>query len=382
MNAENSLTPFSFHGRTRIEFGPGSIAGLGSLIPGGCRRVLVVTDPGVAKAGHAAHALDSIERAGLEARCFDGVVENPTDACVARGVEAARAAGAEAVAAVGGGSAMDCAKSVALLITNGGEIADYRGHGKVKRPILPLFVVPTTAGTGSEVQSAALITASKTGEKMLIKDPHVAPLAAVLDPELTLTLPPTVTAATGIDAITHAVESFVSTKANALSRAFAAAAFRHLRAAFPKVLDRPDDLGARGAMLVGASLAGLSIESSMLGAAHSAANPLTHCYGITHGVAVGLLLPHVVRFNAEEPRAAAAYGELTGRPARDAARGLASDIEVLLDRARLPARLAALGIARELLSELADEAAGQWTAGFNPRPVRAHDFLEIYQCAF
>ncbi len=383
MSAETSLTPFSFHGKTRIEFGPGSVALLGGLIASSRgRRVLLVTDPGVARAGHAARALDSLASAGLEARTFDGVVENPTDECVERGAEAARSAGADAIAAVGGGSAMDCAKGIALILTSGGDIARYRGHGKVERPVLPLFVAPTTAGTGSEVQSAALITASKTGEKMLIKDPHLAPLAAVLDPELTLTLPPAVTAATGIDAITHAVESFVSTKSNALSRAFGAAAFRHLWDALPRVIERPEDLVARGAMLVGAALAGLSIESSMLGAAHAAANPLTRRYGITHGIAVGLILPHVVRFNAREPSAARAYGELTGRAHPEVDRDLAGGLERLLDLARLPARLGALGVERDRLPELAEDAAGQWTAAFNPRRVRAEDFLEIYRCAF
>jgi alcohol dehydrogenase len=245
-------------------------------------------------------------------------------------------------------------------------------------PGLPLIAVPTTAGTGSEVQSAALISDAVTHAKMVVWDHRLAPRVAVLDPEVTVSLPRAVTAATGIDALAHAVESYVCARANRLSQCFAAAAWRLLAPALPLALDNPSNLVARGDMLFGATLAGLAIEQSMLGVAHSMANPLTHHYGVTHGIAVGIMLPHTVRFNGERPEIDQQYAALAGRPAAD----LADDLSVLLTSAGLPARLKACGVDVGHLPVLAEEAATQWTARFNPRPVTVEDILELYRRAW
>jgi alcohol dehydrogenase len=211
---------------------------------------------------------------------------------------------------------------------------------------------------------------------------------ALLDPELTLSQPPAVAAATGIDALSHAVESFVTVRRNPVSRAFAREAWRLLSSSFERVLDAGGNLEARGRMLLGASLAGMAIENSMLGAAHAAANPLTTRHGVVHGNAVGVMLPHVVRFNAET--AGDDYRELAalaGAPAPPRGErsldgeALARLLEGLLARSGLPTNLRAWGIEGADLPDLAREAAEQWTAGFNPRPAGAEEFLELYRCA-
>src|SRR5262249_11761793 len=246
---------------------------------------------------------------GLQTFLFDGVEESPTTRHVRAGVEFARASRIDFIVAVGGGSSMDCAKGINFLLTNGGEMADYKGFGKATRPMLPSVRGPTTAGTGSEAQSYALIADEKSHIKMACGDRKAAFRAAILDPEVTLSQPPAVTAITGLDALTHAVESYVCTRRNPLSQTFSREAWRLLEANLETVLRTPGDLAARGAMQLGAHFAGVAIENSMLGASHACANPLTAHYGITHGVAVGVLLPHVIRFNGTV--VAQLYGDLT-----------------------------------------------------------------------
>jgi alcohol dehydrogenase len=256
--------------------------------------------------------------------------------------------------------------------------------------MLPFIAVPTTAGTGSECQSSALIADEHTHQKMACLDPKAAARVALLDPELTLTQPPAVTAHTGIDALTHAVETAVTTKRNPLSRMFSHEAFRLLVPALPRVLRDPFDLKARGHMLLGAAYAGLAIENSMLGAAHAAANPLTAHFNIVHGEAVGLMLPGVIRFNARDPDCRFAYAELASTPEIAcvsegldyAVSALIGRLEALLNAATIAPSLQALGIDRAAVPMLAEEAARQWTASFNPRPVSPAEFAALYEAAF
>ena len=274
---------------------------------------------------------------------------------------------------------MDCAKGINFLLTNGGEMADYWGVGKAAKPMLPLIAIPTTAGTGSEAQSFALIADEKSHRKMACGDPKIsakaAPAVAILDPRLTVTQPVGVTAVTGIDAISHAVETWVTKKRNPVSRLYSQEAWRLLSESFPLVLRDPANIEARGKMQLGANYAGAAIENSMLGAAHSCANPLTANYGIVHGAAVGLMLPAVIRFNAAV--VGDLYAELAGSPTGPA--GLAGQIEEMMRQAGLPTTLSAHGIPEESLPRLAEEAATQWTANFNPRQVTTNDLLQIYR---
>jgi alcohol dehydrogenase len=380
------LQPFDFHTPTRVVFGPGTLSRLGELAKElGATRVLVVTDPGLEAVGHPQRAVGSLEAAGLQVTVFDEVEENPTSRHVDLGVRCALPLCPDLIVSVGGGSAMDCAKGINFLLTNGGAMADYKGFGKARKPMLPSIGVPTTAGTGSEAQSFALIADEKSHMKMACGDRKAAFQIAVLDPEVTVSKPMKVTALTGIDAVSHAIESYVCTARSPLSQMFAREAWKLLEGNLEKVLTNPGDLEARGAMQMGAFLAGTAIENSMLGVCHACANPLTAHYGLTHGLAIAIMLPHVIAFNAGAVDAL--YGDLTHET------GLANGTQeaaghVLADRLRrfmrlaeLPTNLTSCGVALGILPVLAEEASRQWTARFNPRAVTEADILALYEAA-
>lgn len=374
------LTPIKFESRTRLIFGPGVVAQVGPRTRElGVNHVLLVTDAGIVAAGHAARVQELLAQSGLRVTMFDHARENPTTRCVDDCAARARAAGIDALIGLGGGSAMDTAKGCNFILTNGGRMQDYWGVNKATKPMLPFVAIPTTAGTGSEMQCAALIADEVTHQKMACLDPKCAARLAILDPELTISQPPRVTACTGIDALAHAVETAVTIKRNALSQRLSREAFQLCVAALPQVLANPGDRLARAQMQLGAAYAGAAIERSMLGAAHAAANPLTAHFGIAHGHAVGLMLPQVVRWNLQNPEARAGYEVmLHGKSAAE----LPDQLEGLLQLTGLPAKLGAAGVDRAALPKLAAEAAQQWTAGFNPRPLTAADFATLYEAAF
>lgn len=388
---KSNANGFDHQPRTRLVFGEGTLDRTGEFARElGGRRALLVTDLGILNAGHAGRAARTLEESGLAVAVFDAVRENPTTLDVARCVEALRAHDADVIVGLGGGSVMDTAKGGNFLFTNGGAMRDYWGVGKATKLMLPLIAIPTTAGTGSECQSAALIADEETHQKMACLDPKAAARVAILDPRLTVSQPPRVTACTGLDAITHAVETAVTRRRNAVSTMYSREAFRRLLPAFPIVLAAPDDLEARGQMLLGAAFAGTAIENSMLGAAHSCANPLTARFGLTHGHAVGVMLPHVVRFNAAgDADARTLYRELamsvglamSTDPAEKAVNALMEAIERLLVAGGFPKTLAEAGVDRSAIPALAAEAARQWTAQFNPRPVTEEDFAALFEAA-
>jgi alcohol dehydrogenase len=379
------LPPFDFQPLGRVISAAGALAQLGEAVRSvGGSRVLLVTDPGLEHAGHPQRAAKAMLDAGLAVFTFDGVKENPTEREVNAGVICARTHNIDSIVAVGGGSSMDCAKGINFVLTNGGRMADYKGHGKATKAMLPSVALPTTSGTGSEAQSYSLITDEQTHLKMACGDKKAAFRVAILDPEVTLSQPKSVTAFTGIDAVAHAIESLVCTKRNPISTMCSLAAFRYLEPSFETVLRTPSDLAARGAMQVGAYLAGMAIESSMLGVCHSCANPLTSHYGITHGIAIGMMLPHVIRFNG--PAAGHLYEELVEasgqRNGQPAAEVLASRVTEMIVAAGLPQSLKECGVSDTILPLLAEEANQQWTARFNPRPVTDYDILKLYQAAW
>ena len=384
MHASDPLS-FTFSATTRLVVGPGSIRQLGERAHDlGATRALVTSDPGVVACGHTAAGIDSLREAGLATEVFSAFTENPSAAEVAAGTAAARAFGPDLLVGLGGGSSMDCAKGINFLLSCGGQMRDYKGRGTATGPMLPSIAVPTTAGTGSETQSFALITDDETGMKMACGDPRAAFRVAILDVQLTLTQPPLLAALTGIDAASHAVESHVSTAATPASRVFSRDAWRLLARNLPRLFADGGSIEARSAVQFAAALAGLAIEHSMLGAAHALANPLTAAHGVVHGQAVGVMLPHVVRFNG--PACGSVYADLLNdvglvAPA-DAAGGMLADwLTGLLSQARLKASLAACGIGSPDIAALAAEAAKQWTAGFNPRPITAADLAALYEAA-
>jgi alcohol dehydrogenase class IV len=385
ISARCGLPAFDYQPLGRVIFEPGALNRLGEAVRSvGGTRALLVTDPGLEHAGHPQRAERVMRDAGLGVFVFDGVRENPTEREVNEGVVFARSHGIDCIVAVGGGSSMDCAKGINFILTNGGRMADYKGHGRAAKPMLPSVGVPTTAGTGSEAQSYALITDEQTHLKMACGDKKAAFRVSILDPEVTLSQPKVVTAVTGIDAVAHAVEAYVCTKRNTISAMCARLAFRHLEANFKTVLRSPQDLAARAAMQVGSHLAGMAIENAMLGVCHSCANPLTAHYGLTHGVAIGAMLPHVIRFNAQSvgPLYAELAQEAGLQYSQSAAEALAVRVGELTAHAGLPRTLKECGVSDTILHLLAEEANQQWTARFNPRPVTEADILKLYQAAW
>lgn len=384
------VTPFDLQIRTRFVHGVHAVDQLGPLARElGAMRVLLVTDPGIRAAGHANHGLNSLRAAGLTTELFDGVGENPTTEHVAAGLAVADRFRPEVIVGFGGGSSMDCAKGINFLYTNGGQMRDYWGRNKATKALLPMIAVPTTSGTGSEAQSFALISDAETHVKMACGDKKASFRVAILDPALTVTQPKRVTALTGIDALSHALESFVTKTRNPAAQLFAREAFVLLVRNLPRVMDDPHDLDARGAMQVGACMAGLAIENSMLGACHALANPLTARFGIVHGQGIALTLPAVIRYNSYV--VAAEYAELLRAlphvdPEANDPRVIAAQLAAIVSQeiaaAGLLTKLRECEVPRQALPELAAEAAKQWTAEHNPRPVKVEDLLALYEASW
>jgi alcohol dehydrogenase len=380
------VNSFEFQPKPRLVFGVGAVGRLGELATAeGFRRTLLVADAGLMATPHVDRALGILRASGIEVETFSDFSENPDSLMIEGGRAVAAGAGIDSLVGFGGGSSMDTAKGISFLLTNGGTMRDYRGFGKTRSPLLPMIGVPTTAGTGSEAQSYALISDCETHEKMACGDPTAMFRVALLDPELTLTQPAGVTSVAGFDAISHAVETYVTRERNPLSDVFSREAFRLLYSNYERVLERPGDIEARSAMQLGAYFAGVAIENSMLGATHACANPLTAHYGTPHGRAISMCLPSVVRFNSGV--AAERYRELLGL-AGVAVRGnepgetLAFHLERLARAGGLPSRLRDDGISPEDFPALALEASKQWTGTFNPRPFDEGAALEVYRCAY
>lgn len=382
------MKSFDFQPRTRVVFGAGVIEQLGELARElNFRRTLLVADHGLLASGHVDEAVGPLTKAGIEVIRFHDFEVNPDSRMVENGTAFVAPLNIDSIIGLGGGSSMDCAKGINFLLTNGGRMSDYRGYGKATQPMLPMIAIPTTAGTGSEGQSYALISDAETHAKMACGDPKVAFRIALLDPALTVSQPRTITATSGFDAIAHAVETYVTTKRNPLSELFSREAWRLLEPNYERVLSEPDNLEARGAMQLGAYYAGVAIENSMLGATHACANPLTARYGTAHGEAIAMLLPTVVRWNetiaGNEYARLLSWSSVAGRgnhvtPTEELARRL----EELAEAGGLRSNLRAAGVKETELPELAADAAGQWTGTFNPRPFDKQGAIEVYQCVY
>jgi alcohol dehydrogenase len=375
MTFPHSSDPVELPGsRVRIVFGAGNLNHIGTLSKAYGFRVLLVSDPGITEAGHVERAVRALYKANVPVRVYDEAEQNPTTEHVRKGVIAARPFKPDLIIGLGGGSAMDCAKGINFILTNGGRMQDYWGVNKAARPMLPFIAIPTTAGTGSDAQSFALITDPETHQKMACGDEKTLPRLAILDPELTATMPPKVASATGIDAVAHAVETAATKKRTEISRRLSRQAWELLESAFERSMVDPANVQARENMLLGSHVAGAAIENSMLGAAHSCANALTALCDTMHGIAVGLMLPHVVRFNA-------AGGSNPYSDLMDNADALAARLSKMLDIAGLPKTLSQIDASADLIPKLAAIATKQWTATFNPRPVAEPEFTEIFRAA-
>lgn len=386
------MNPFVFSTTAQIVFRPGAAAAIGELIGQRLgRRVLFVTDPGLRKLGLCEPALASLSASGIETTIFDGVEADPSIGTVMSAAAAATAGDVSGVIGFGGGSSLDVAKVVALLCGSGEPIEEAWGVGNAKGPRLPLVLVPTTAGTGSEVTPVSIITVGGD-EKRGVSSPVILPDVAVLDPDLTLGLPPGITAATGIDAMVHAIEAYASTNANhnPLSKMLARQALLLLGANIEKAVFEGQDREARGAMLLGSMLAGQAFANSPVAAVHALAYPIGGRFHVPHGLSNALVLPHVLRFNA--PAASSVYAEIAGdvfpditseegEQARCAAfiEGLA-ELSVKLG---LQSRLRDVGIGQADLPAMARDAMKQTRLLVNnPREVTEADALAIYKAAW
>lgn len=357
----------------RLLRGAGALEHVGALARElGMTRALVVADAGIVSAGLVDRARAALEAASMTPISFHDFGPNPDTRMVEAGRVVAVRERIDGLIAIGGGSSLDCAKGINFVVTNGGSMRDYRGHGKASQPMLPSIGIPTTAGTGSEAQSFAIISDAETHAKMACGDDKAVFRVVILDPALTVSQPRAVTAIAGYDAISHAVEAFVTKTRTPASQAVAMEAWRLLEANYQRVLSQPDDLTARDAMLYGAHRAGAAIEMSMLGATHACANPLTARYGTTHGVAIAIMLPHVVRWNAEalgDEYARLFPGDLAGR------------LDQLARAGTMPRTLTEIGVALDDVEALAADAATQWTGTHNPRPFSAADARLLYERA-
>ena len=386
------MTPFTFNTAGSIVFRPGAAGELGGIAtaPLGS-HVLFITDPGLTRLGLYDGALASLKAKNIKVTLFDSVEPDPTQDTLEQAIAAGRSAGVTGVIGFGGGSSLDVAKLAALVLGSGEDLDDAWGVGNAKGPRLPLILVPTTAGTGSEVTPVSIITVG-TAEKRGVSSPVILPDIAVLDPDLTLGLPAAITAATGVDAMVHAIEAYTSANANnnPISRMLACEALKLLGANIEKVMQTPDDIDARGAMLLGSLLAGQAFGNAPVAAVHALAYPLGGTFHIPHGLSNALVLPHVLRFNA--PAASALYAELAplvfpelqevSDPAARCDKFI-EEITALSSRLKLPPRLRDADIPQDAVPKLAEDAMLQTRLLVNnPRPLTLEDAQAIYSAAW
>jgi alcohol dehydrogenase class IV len=386
------MTPFMFNTTKSVCFETGAAARMAEVAGATLgARIMVVTDAGLRQLGLLDAALQSLKSAGHELIIFDAVEADPSLTTLMAAVEAGRAAQVTGVIGFGGGSPMDVAKLSALLLGSDEDLENAWGVGQAKGPRLPLVLVPTTAGTGSEVTPVAIITVGDE-EKRGVSSPVILPDIAVLDAELTLGLPPHITAATGVDAMVHAIEAYASTSANnnPLSKMLAREALRLLGANIETAVFEGSNAGARGAMLLGSMLAGQAFANSPVAAVHALAYPIGGTFHVPHGLSNALVLPHVLRFNA--PSAHAIYAEIAadafphlakveGSQARCAA--FIEALENLAETLGMQTRLRDVGIPEAAIGKMAEDAMIQQRLLVNnPRPVTEADAYNIYKAAW
>ncbi|MRX51136.1 iron-containing alcohol dehydrogenase [Paracoccus sp. S-4012] len=385
------MASFSFNSPKSIHYGPGALSGLGGIARAqGAERVLLVTDPGMVATGIVERAEAALREAGVEVTRYAEVAADPPESVVLAATEAAREAGAAGIIGLGGGSSLDVAKLVALLAGGSETLAEVYGVGKAKGPRLPLILVPTTAGTGSEVTPISIVTTASS-EKMGVVSPVLLPDVALLDPELTYGLPPHITAATGVDAMVHAIEAYASASPNnnPVSRVLATQALTLIGRSLLRAVRDGSDAEARGDMLLGSMLAGQAFANSPVAAVHALAYPLGGHFHIPHGLSNALVLPHVLRFNiVTAPQRYAelapfAFPELAQLEGQERAAAFCDRLAELARHCGLPPDLRSMEIPEEVLPRLASDAMNQTRLLVNnPRPVTEADALSIYRAAW
>jgi len=368
--------------------GCGAAKGVGDNLKSlGAKKALIVTDKGLSAIGVAATIRQYIEQAGLQSVIFDGAEPNPTDRNVADGIKVYRESGCDAIVSLGGGSSHDCGKGVGIVVTNGGKINDYQGLDTVTKPMPPFVAINTTAGTGSEMTPAAVITNAEKHVKFVVWSINVSPNVSINDPELMVGMPPSLTAATGMDALTHAIEAYVAAFANPKSDALALQAVKLIVKYLAKAVANGQDIEARTGMAYAEYLAGEAFSSAGLGIAHSLAHQPGSFIGLPHGVCNAVFLPLVCEFNMiacveKYADIAEAMGiDIRGITPRDAALAGIEAIKTLSADIGIPAGLAELGMKESDIPEMAEWAMKEVCTPTNPRVTRVQDMVELYRKA-
>jgi alcohol dehydrogenase class IV len=384
-----SLMSYSYFMPTRVESGNGIAEQTGKIIKElGATRVLIVTDKGV----RAANLLEGIEKSllsvNLDYEIYDEVEPNPSVETIHRGTQYIKHHKSDAVLAVGGGSSIDAAKGIAVMATNSGSILDYEGVGKIEIPPLPNIAIPTTAGTGSEVTNATVVTNKETSFKFSVISSYLFPSLAILDPALTLQLPPGITAATGMDALTHAIESYTSKAANPVSEAFAIKAIRMIGENLTKAYFVGTDIDSREQMLVASMMAGAAFAQSRLGNVHAISHTLGGVFNIPHGIANAALLPFVMKFNLPacperyKDIAVALGNDVSGLSIIQAAEKAIDSVIEMNQAMNIPLNIKDLGVSLDLLSKLVDDAMRSGNVLVNPRLTKPADIQLIIEKAY
>lgn len=379
-----TIPSFTYHIPTAIEFGWGALARLPGIAKGlGGGRALVVGDPGVARAGLVERVASTLSQGGIPAATFTDVESDPAVQSVEAGTRLAKSEGCDVVVGVGGGSALDTAKAIGLMLTNGGTIRDYVGIDKVPKPGAPVVAIPTTAGTGSELTIWSVLSDREQKVKISVGSTFNCPQVALLDPELTLSLPPAITAATGMDALTHALESYVNKATQPISEAMSEQAMRLIAKSLRVAVAQGDNAQARADMLLASSIAALAFNSTRLGVVHAFAMPLGARFHLPHGLVNAILLPAVMRFNlpgnvAKYARIAEIFGEpIAGLSLRDAAARSVDAIQKLKDDIGITAKLGDYGLTEADFDAVVDEAMQSGNVPVNPRQPTRDDMKAI-----
>jgi alcohol dehydrogenase class IV len=385
------MSTYQFKTPSVIVNGPGAAKEVGSFAKGLGKKALIVTDVALEKIGLLNDIKNSLEMAGISFAIYDKVVTEPTIDFAEEGLKIFKEVQAEFLIAVGGGSPIDAAKGIAALATNPGKMSDFAGANKIPRPGAPLISIPTTAGTGSEVTQFTIITDSTRDVKMLIASPNIMPKVALVDPLMTLQMPQGITAATGLDALTHAIEAFVSVKAQPITDTLALQAIRVIAGNIRQAWSNGDNIEARTNMMIGALQAGMAFSNSSVALVHGMARPIGAYFHVSHGVSNAALLPTVIEFSipGNPKRYAAiaeAMGEITeGLSVLDAAYFAADAVERLNIDLKVPT-LRELGVEEKkfnsVVEQMAADAIASGSPGNNPRKATKGEIVELYRRAF
>ncbi|MBM4334058.1 MAG: iron-containing alcohol dehydrogenase [Deltaproteobacteria bacterium] len=389
MEKNTMLKSFQFNSSGRLSFQAGGIQTLGNELKTlGGTKALIVTDQGIKMSGILEKAKKSLLDEKMPFVVFDEVEPNPSTAVVEKGYEVLKKEGCDCLVGLGGGSPIDAAKAIGVQGTNPPPLLQYEGPNKVKNPIYPLVAVPTTAGTGSEVTGASVITDKARKYKCSIRSPYLIPKLAILDPELLTTLPPGVLSTTGMDALTHAYEAFISPVTNPVSQALAYDAMRLIGQNLRRFCANPENIEAAGFMLLASTMAGIAFFNGRVGVVHAMAHPLGGVFNTPHGLANAILLPHCMDFTRLAVpelfgRIAEALGrDVTGLTVNEASKKPAEAVRELMEDLQIPKGLKDVGVKRESFEIMAKDAVNSGIHLTTPRKVTEKDMIELYEKAF